>query len=129
MANTKKPSKTILSLYNLMKSGKPVKTEEITATLDCSVASAMVYICTLRKDFNAEIQTNRNGRKAESYTLTNASKIASRMESRVPKATATKKMVTVNTRDVEDGSVPIIDRDFDTVSEAEFNDLKMQLGI
>lgn len=74
-----KPSKKVVQVYEMLKDGKPFSFEKMVKTLACSPTTAMVFICILRRDFGAEIETERDGRKVTAYRLTNADKIASKM--------------------------------------------------
>ena len=81
------PSRKMIEVYEMLKDGKPFKFETLVSRLGCKPVSAMVLICALKRDFNADIETIRDGRKVDCYQLHNAADIASKM---VGKAKATK---------------------------------------
>jgi L-ascorbate metabolism protein UlaG (beta-lactamase superfamily) len=113
----------------------------MVSTLACSPTTAMVFICILRRDFGAEIETERDGRKVTAYILTNADVIASKMviapkatkvaKTKAPKVVATKVSTKVaKTSAVEDGSVATIDDlSVTEIDDRELDDLKLQLGL
>ena len=142
------PTRRMVEVYEMLKDGKPLKFDTLVSRLGCKPVTAMVLLCALRRDYGADLETIRNGRKAEAYRLGNAAAIANKMvsKSKTPKAakaakpvkaqkvvvsktktTVSKKSKTV---DVNDG-VPTIDSDFDVseVTDAELADLKNQLGL
>ena len=138
-----KPSKKVVQVYEMLKDGKPFSFEKMVSTLSCSPTTAMVFICILRRDFGAEIETERDGRKVTAYRLTNADKIASKMVL-APKASKTKvkaptvvkstkvsRVAVSKSVAVEDGSVPTLDRDLEIaeIDDRELADLKSQLGL
>jgi len=133
------PSKNIFNVFKMLKSGKSVNFDNMVATLGVKPVTAMVCICALRKDFGADIDTERDGRKVISYKLTNADKVAPSMvlktkASKTPKAKAPKVArvsVTKTTKRVSSSDTPIIDSDYDVteVSDAELADLRQQLGL
>lgn len=130
------PSKNIFNVFEMLKSGKSVNFDNMVSTLGVKPVTAMVCICALRKDFGADIETERDGRKVVSYKLTNADKVAPSMVLKT-KATKTKApkvprvKVTKSVSRVKSGDVPTIDSDFDVeeISDSELADLKHQLGI
>ena len=134
------PSRKMIEVYEMLKDGKPFKFETLVSRLGCKPVSAMVLICALKRDFDADIETMRDGRKVDCYQLHNAADIASKM---VGKAKATKskaskaaKVAVLKTKTVvskpkaavvDDGSVPTLD-----VEEIQGDDalaaLKAELG-
>ena len=84
MAN---PTRKMIEVYEMLKDGKPFKFDTLVSRLGCKPVTAMVLICALKRDCNADIETIRDGRKVDSYQLHNAAAIASKM---VGKAKATK---------------------------------------
>lgn len=134
------PSRKMIEVYEMLKDGKPFKFETLVSRLGCKPVSAMVLICALKRDFDADIETIRDGRKVDCYQLHNAADIASKM---VGKAKATKskaskaaKVAVLKTKTVvskpkaavvDDGSVPTLD-----VEEIQGDDalaaLKAELG-
>jgi hypothetical protein len=135
----------MVEVYEMLKDGKPMKFDNLVKRLGCKPVTAMVLVCALRRDCNAEIETIRDGRKVESYQLTNAAAIASKMVTKgkakvakTPKAvkspkvvTKTKTVVSRKVSKVDDGSVPTLDADLEVseVSDAELADLRNQLGL
>jgi len=137
MAN---PTRKMIEVYEMLKGGKPFKFDTLVSRLGCKPVTAMVLICALKRDCNAEIETIRDGRKVDSYQLHNASAIASKM---VGKTTTTKapkvaKVAVLKTKTtvarkskavaVDDGSIATLDvQEID--SDAELESLKAELGL
>lgn len=138
MAN---PSRKMIEVYEMLKDGKPFAFDKFVSKLNCKPVSAMVLICALRRDFKADIETIRDGRKVESYQLHNAAELAPKMVAKTktskvkaPKVTKvavlkTKTKVTTPKSTVtEDGSLPTLDvQEID--SDAELASLKAELGL
>lgn len=139
-----KPSKKVVQVYEMLKDGKPFEFDKMVSTLACSPTTAMVFICILRRDFGADIETERDGRKVTAYRLTNADALASKMviaptaskavKTKAPKVIATKvatKVAVTKTKAViDDGSVPVIDDlSVTEIDDRELSDLKQQLGL
>jgi L-ascorbate metabolism protein UlaG (beta-lactamase superfamily) len=136
-----KPSKKVVQVYEMLKDGKPFSFDKMVSTLSCSPTTAMVFICILRRDFGAEIETERDGRKVTAYILTNADAIASKMviapkatkvaKTKAPKVVATKVSTKVaKTSAVDDGSVATLeDLSVTEIDDRELDDLKLQLGL
>lgn len=134
-----KPSKKVVQVYEMLKDGKPFSFEKMVSTLSCSPTTAMVFICILRRDFGAEIETERDGRKVTAYRLTNADKIASKMvlTSKASKTKAVKstvavakvktKVKTAPSAAVSD-EIPTLEVD-EIGSDAELESLKAELGL
>lgn len=142
MARFTHPSKGMLAVYEMMKDGKSCNFSKMVKALNCSEVTAMVHICALRRDFNAQIETERDGRKVVAYKLTNAADIAPRMvlksatktKTKAPKVIKTTKVArvakTVSSKAVDDGSVATLDDlSITEVDDRELADLKSQLGI
>ena len=133
-----KPSKKVVQVYEMLKDGKPFSFEKMVSTLSCSPTTVMVFICILRRDFGAEIETARDGRKVTAYQLTNADKIASKMVI-APKATkAAKKSVTVlktvhKVKTAAASKAAVADEiptlDVEEVSDSDLDSLKAELGL
>jgi hypothetical protein len=132
----------MIEVYEMMKDGKPMNFDALVKRLGCKPVTAMVLVCALRRDCNAEIETIRDGRKVESYQLTNAADIATKMVStkatktkavKTPKVKATKTKTVVSRKAAKDDEfdVPTLDADLDIteVSDAELADLRNQLGL
>jgi hypothetical protein len=132
----------MIEVYEMMKDGKPMNFDTLVKRLGCKPVTAMVLVCALRRDCNAEIETIRDGRKVESYQLTNAADIATKMVStkvtktkavKTPKVKATKTKTVVSRKAAKDDEfdVPTLDADLDIteVSDAELADLRNQLGL
>jgi hypothetical protein len=138
-----KPSKKVVQVYEMLKDGKPFEFDKMVSTLACSPTTAMVFICILRRDFGADIETERDGRKVTAYRLTNADALASKMviapkasktvKTKAPKVIATKvaKVTVAKTKSViDDGSIPVIDDlSVTEIDDRELSDLKQQLGL
>jgi len=136
MAN---PTRKMIEVYEMLKDGKPFKFDTLVSRLGCKPVTAMVLICALKRDCNADIETIRDGRKVESYQLHNAPAIASKM---VGKTTTTKapkaaKVAVLKTKTtvarkskaavVDDGSVPTVE--VEEVGFDELASLKAELGL
>jgi len=137
MAN---PTRKMIEVYEMLKDGKPFKFDTLVSRLGCKPVTAMVLICALKRDCNAEIETIRDGRKVESYQLHNAEAIASKMvgKTKAVKAPKAAKVAVLKTKTVvsrkpkaavvEDGSIPTLDvQEID--SDAELASLKAELGL
>lgn len=134
------PSRKMIEVYEMLKDGKPFKFDTLVSSLGCKPVSAMVLICALKRDFGADIETIRDGRKVDCYQLHNAADIASKMvgKTKATKSKASKvaKVAVLKTKTVvskpkaavlDDGSVPTLD-----VEEIQGEDalaaLKAELG-
>ena len=136
MAN---PTRKMIEVYEMLKDGKPFKFDTLVSRLGCKPVTAMVLICALKRDCNAEIETIRDGRKVESYQLHNAAAIASKMvgKTKAVKAPKAAKVAVLKTKTVvsrkpkavvEDGSIATLDvQEID--SDAELASLKAELGL
>ena len=140
MAN---PTRKMVEVFEMLKDGKPLKFDTLVSRLGCKPVTAMVLVCALRRDCNAEIETIRDGRKVESYQLTNAAAIASKMVTKskakvakTPKAAAkvaiTKTKTTVSKKSkaavLDDGEVPTVEVE-EIDSDADLAALKAELGL
>lgn len=140
MAKMINPSVSMLTLWGLLKSGKPVDFEDIVKAVGQKRNSVMVLICTMRFDFGAEIETEREGRKVKTYKLLNPDVVAPRMVAKAKpakvkavkavKAVSVKQTKTTTSRKskVVDESA-IEDFGIEEISDNELADLKEQLGI
>jgi hypothetical protein len=112
-------------LFQLMKSGEPVKAQVLSETLKIHIFSVPVYIHELKNNFKAEIKSIREGRKVTAYQLTNAEKIKvpefrKNSYGEIPKAkTSVVASIAEELESVNTG----------TVSEREFADIKSSLGL
>ena len=86
------PSEKIIQTFEMLKSGKSVKFDDIVAKMGVKPVTVMVFICALRSDFGADILTERTGRKLDTYRLTNADKVAPLMVLKTKASKATKKV-------------------------------------
>jgi hypothetical protein len=120
----------------MLKDGKPFKFDTLVSRLGCKPVTAMVLICALKRDCNAEIETIRDGRKVDSYQLHNAAAIASKMVGKttttkapkVAKAPKAAKVAVLKTKTtVDDGSVPTVE--VEEVGFDELASLKAELGL
>jgi len=136
------PTRKMIEVYEMMKDGKPMKFDTLVSRLGCKPVTAMVLVCALRRDCGAEIETIRDGRKVESYQLTNAADIASKMvgktkaakvaKSKAPKAarvsvTKTKTVVSKKAAVAADEAPTLEIEEID--SDAELASLKAELGL
>ena len=140
MAKMINPSVSMLTLWSLLKSGKSVDFEDIVKAVGQKRNSVMVLICTMRFDFGAEIETEREGRKVKTYKLLNPDVVAPRMVAKAKpakvkavkavKAVSVKQTKTTTSRKskVVDESA-IEDFGVEEISDTELADLKEQLGI
>jgi hypothetical protein len=130
----------MIEVYEMLKDGKPFKFDTLVKRLGCKPVTAMVLICALKRDCNAEIETIRDGRKVESYQLHNAAAIASKMvgKTKTVKAPKVAKVAVLKTKTtvsrkpkavaVDDGSIATLDvQEID--SDAELESLKAELGL
>ena len=137
MAN---PTRKMIEVYEMLKDGKPFKFDTLVSRLGCKPVTAMVLICALKRDCDANIETIRDGRKVESYQLHNAAAIASKMVGKtktvkgpkVAKVAVLKTKTTVSRKPkavaVDDGSIATLDvQEID--SDAELDALKAELGL
>jgi hypothetical protein len=129
----------MIEVYEMLKDGKPFKFDTLVKRLGCKPVTAMVLICALKRDCNAEIETIRDGRKVESYQLHNAAAIASKMvgKTKTVKAPKVAKVAVLKTKTtvsrkpkavaVDDGSVPTVE--VEEVGFDELASLKAELGL
>ena len=139
MANVRftKPSKKVIQVYEMLKDGKSFSFDKMVSTLSCSPTTVMVFICILRRDFGAQIETERDGRKVTAYRLTNAAAIAKTMVA-APKATKPSKAKSVvvsrvKTKVATKAAPAVADEiptlDIEEVSDSELESLKAELGL
>ena len=137
MAN---PTRKMIEVYEMLKDGKPFKFDTLVKRLGCKPVTAMVLICALKRDCDANIETIRDGRKVESYQLHNAAAIDSKMvgKTKAVKAPKVAKVAVLKTKTtvsrkpkavaVDDGSIATLDvQEID--SDAELESLKAELGL
>lgn len=140
MAKMINPSVSMLTLWGLLKSGKPVDFEDIVKAVGQKRNSVMVLICTMRFDFGAEIETEREGRKVKTYKLLNPDVVAPRMvakakPAKVKAVKAVKAVSVTQTKTTTSRKSKVVDEsaieDFgvEEISDNELADLKEQLGI
>ena len=147
------PSVQELTVYEMLKSGKPTLFVDIVKAVGVKEITVMTYICALRQIWGGEVETIRNGGKVESYQLNNAgdlaqymvlkgsgavtktakvAKVAKKKAAKVNKvAVAKTKTVVTRKPKADDFDVPTLDSDLDIseVTDRELDDLKMQLGL
>lgn len=134
------PTRKMIEVYEMLKDGKPFKFDTLVSRLGCKPVTAMVLICALKRDCDANIETIRDGRKVESYQLHNAAAIASKMvgKTKAVKAPKVAKVAVLKTKTtvsrkpkavaVDDGSIATLDvQEID--SDAELESLKAELGL
>jgi hypothetical protein len=129
----------MIEVYEMLKDGKPFKFDTLVSRLGCKPVTAMVLICALKRDCNADIETIRDGRKVDSYQLHNAAAIASKMvgKTKTVKAPKVAKVAVLKTKTtvsrkpkavaVDDGSVPTVE--VEEVGFDELASLKAELGL
>jgi hypothetical protein len=129
----------MIEVYEMLKDGKPLKFDTLVSRLGCKPVTAMVLICALKRDCNADIETIRDGRKVDSYQLHNAAAIASKMvgKTKAVKAPKAAKVAVLKTKTtvtrkskaavVDDGSVPTVE--VEEVGFDELASLKAELGL
>jgi hypothetical protein len=107
----------MIEVYEMLKDGKPFKFDTLVSRLGCKPVTAMVLICALKRDCNADIETVG---KAKSIKAPKAAKVAvlktKTAVGRKPKAVA-----------VDDGSVPTVE--VEEVGFDELASLKAELGL
>jgi hypothetical protein len=126
----------MIEVYEMLKDGKALKFDTLVSRLGCKPVTAMVLICALKRDCNADIETIRDGRKVDSYQLHNAAAIASKMvgkakATKAPKAAKvavlkTKTTVTRKSKVAAD-EVPTVE--VEEVGDDELASLKAELGL
>ena len=128
------PTRKMIEVFEMLKDGKPLKFDTLVSRLGCKPVTAMVLICALKRDCNADIETIRDGRKVESYQLHNALAIASKMvgKTKAPKAAKvavlkTKTTVTRKSTAVAADEVPTVE--VEEVGFDELASLKAELGL
>ena len=134
MAN---PTRKMIEVYEMLKDGKPLKFDTLVKRLACKPVTAMVLICALKRDCDADIETIRDGRKVDSYQLHNAAAIAAKMVGKTKTAKAPKaaKVAVLKTKTkvskpkvaADDGSVPTVD--VEEIGMDELASLKAELGL
>ena len=146
------PPAKMVAVYEMLKDGKDFSFDKMVSKLACSPTTAMVLICALRRDFDAKIESVRDGRKVIAYRLDNASALASKMvaKSKAPKVKAAKPIVAKTASKVavakvakptkskkaaspreDEFDVPTLDADLSVteISDSEMADLRHQLGL
>ena len=134
MAN---PTRKMVEVYEMLKDGKPLKFDTLVSRLGCKPVTAMVLICALKRDCDANIETIRDGRKVDSYQLHNAADIASKMVGsaksiKAPKAAKvavlkTKTTIARKSKVVATDEVPTVE--VEEVGDSELASLKAELGL
>lgn len=77
------PPAKMVAVYEMLKDGKDFSFDKMVSKLACSPTTAMVLICALRRDFDAQIESVRDGRKVIAYRLDNAAALATKMVAKV----------------------------------------------
>jgi len=129
MAN---PTRKMIEVYEMLKDGKPLKFDTLVKRLACKPVTAMVLICALKRDCDADIETIRDGRKVDSYQLHNAAAIAAKMvgKTKAAKVSVARTKTTIARKPkavVDDGSIPTLD--VEEVSDSDLESLKAELGL
>jgi hypothetical protein len=115
-------------LFNLMKAGGTVSKEVIAQELGVDLVSVPVYIHELKKQFKAEIESVRDGRKVVGYKLLDKNlDVPQFRKNSSGNAPVKKPVVPLD----GDGSVPVLDADADITenTDRDLNDLSDMLGI
>lgn len=150
------PPAKMVAVYEMLKDGKDFSFDKMVAKLGCSPTTAMVFICALRRDFDAQIESVRDGRKVIAYRLDNAAALATKMvaKAKAPKTakvkaakpiaaktTASKVAVAKALKSIkskkaaspreDEFDVPTLDADLSVseVTDSELADLRHQLGL
>ena len=133
MAN---PTRKMIEVYEMLKDGKPLKFDTLVKRLACKPVTAMVLICALKRDCNADIATIRDGRKVDSYQLNNAAAITAKMVGKPTKTKAPKaaKVAVLKTKTkvskpkaAATDAIPTLE--VEEVGDAELESLKAELGL
>ena len=133
MAN---PTRKMIEVYEMLKDGKPLKFDNLVKRLGCKPVTAMVLICALKRDCNADIETIRDGRKVDAYQLKNAAAIASKMvgKTKAVKAPKAAKVAVLKTKTkvskpkaAATDDIPTLD--IEEVGDSELESLKAELGL
>lgn len=145
MSKLTNPCRKTIATFEMLRSGKPVKFADLVAKMGCKEITVMTYICSLRNNFGAQIETVRDGRKVVAYTLSNASDVAPKMVSKsatkpakvkkakpiVAKVAVTKSRKTVASKVAAPAvadEIPTLEIE-DIDSDAELESLKAELGL
>jgi len=134
------PSRKMIEVYEMLKDGKPFKFDTLVSRLGCKPVSAMVLICALKRDFKADIETIRDGRKVDCYQLHNAADIASKMvgktkASKTVKSTKVARVVTATSKTVVARKSKVVDvgetptLEVEEIGDADLAALKEELGL
>jgi len=134
------PSRKMIEVYEMLKDGKPFKFDTLVSRLGCKPVSAMVLICALKRDFKADIETIRDGRKVDCYQLHNAADIASKMvgktkASKTAKSTKVARVVTATSKTVVARKSKVVDvgetptLEVEEIGDADLAALKEELGL
>lgn len=150
------PPAKMVAVYEMLKDGKDFSFDKMVSKLACSPTTAMVLICALRRDFDAQIESVRDGRKVIAYRLDNAAALATKMVAKVksPKVKAQKSALSkalskpaskvavakvqksvkskkASSPREDEFDVPTLDADLSVseVTDSELADLRHQLGL
>lgn len=135
----------LFTLFNLLKAAgdKGVTKAQAVKALGVKENSVPVYFHSLKKQFNAEIETKKNGREVVAYKLINADKVEVpqfRKGAVVTKSVKTKtvtkkaksgKIVKSTKTSNDNGEIPILDRELEIteITDRELDDIRQQLGM
>ena len=145
MSKLTNPCRKTIATFEMLRSGKPVKFADLVSRMGCKEITVMTYICSLRNNFGAEIETVRDGRKVVAYTLANPDAVAPKMVSKsatktpkvkaakpiVAKVAVTKSRKTVATKAAATAvadEIPTLDVE-EIDSDTELESLKAELGL
>ncbi len=118
-------------LISLLKAGDKVSKETIAKTLGVSDVSVPVYIHELKRLFKANIESVYNGRRVVAYKLINRDIVVPQFRRNNSTPTPTKKSLVKVEAKVDDGSVPVPDKDLEIaeITDREFSDIRSSLGV
>jgi hypothetical protein len=128
-------------LFNMLKAAgsKGVTRDQVATALQVKETSVPVYFFGMKKLYNADIETVKNGRQVVAYKLLNPDQVTNVPQTRgagkikvVAKKPLVKAAKVVKTNVVDDsGEIPTLDSDLRIaeITDREFGDIKSSLGL
>jgi hypothetical protein len=128
-------------LFNMLKAAgsKGVTRDQVATALQVKETSVPVYFFGMKKLYNADIETVKNGRQVVAYKLLNPDQVTNVPQTRgagkikvVTKKPLVKAAKVVKTNVVDDsGEIPTLDSDLRIaeITDREFGDIKSSLGL
>jgi hypothetical protein len=127
-------------LFNMLKAAgsKGVTRDQVATALQVKETSVPVYFFGMKKLYNADIETVKNGRQVVAYKLLNPDQVTNVPQTRGAgkvKAVAKKPLVkaakVVKTNVDDTGEIPTLDSDLRIaeITDREFGDIKSSLGL